>query len=125
MRSVQRPNPPTKRPRLIAPPEIGRSQRGGLYRISHQSQWARRAVVRGQQKIVARVRGVEWHVEFMSESMAEVLDAVPFLTSLGLPYVFDHVAHAAPFHNAADRAFCNLLAVLSNEEHAWINLYSF
>lgn len=76
-------------------------------------------------KMIAHVRGFEWHVEFMSESMAEVLDAVSFLKSLGLPYVFDHVAHAAPFHNAADRAFSKLLAVLSNEEHAWINLYSF
>src|SRR5512144_2407838 len=44
-------------------------------------------------KMIAHVRGFEWHVEFMSESMAEVLDAVSFLKSLGLPYVFDHVAH--------------------------------
>jgi 2-pyrone-4,6-dicarboxylate lactonase len=57
--------------------------------------------------------------------MAEVTGGVPFLNSLKVPYVLDHVAHAEPHQNTNDREFGELLANLKNEEHAWINLYSF
>ncbi len=76
-------------------------------------------------KILARVVDFGWHVEFMSQSMAEVIGAVPFLNSLTIPYVFDHVAHAELHNGEDDREFRELLAILKNEEHAWINLYSF
>jgi predicted TIM-barrel fold metal-dependent hydrolase len=43
-----------------------------------------------------------------------------------VPYVFDHVAHAEPDqHKHGRKEFAELLAILKNEEHAWINLYSF
>ncbi|HSK28728.1 MAG TPA: amidohydrolase family protein, partial [Candidatus Limnocylindria bacterium] len=74
-------------------------------------------------KLIARVRGFDWHVEFMSQSMAEVIGAVPFLNSLKIPFVFDHVAHAHPHQD--DREFKELLAILRSEENAWVNLYSF
>jgi 2-pyrone-4,6-dicarboxylate lactonase len=74
--------------------------------------------------MIARVAGFAWHVEFMSQSMTEVISAVPFLSSLKVPYLFDHVAHAEP-HQTNARNFTELLAILTNEEHAWINLYSF
>ena len=57
----------------------------------------------------ARVHGFDWHVEFMSQSMTEVIGAVPFLNSLKLPYVFDHVAHAEPQQTRQDREFSELL----------------
>ena len=76
-------------------------------------------------RMVARTAGFDWHVEFMSQSMAEVIGAVPFLNGLKIPCVFDHVAHAGPHQDAADREFKELLGILKNEEHAWINLYSF
>ena len=76
-------------------------------------------------RMIARTAGFGWHIEFMSQSMAEVIGAVPFLNSLKAPYVFDHVAHAEPHQNKNDREFGELLAILKNEEHAWINLYSF
>jgi len=76
-------------------------------------------------KLIARVRGFAWHVEFMSQSMADVIGAVPFLSSLQLPYVFDHVAHAGPRQNNHHREFNELLTILKNEQHAWISLYSF
>jgi 2-pyrone-4,6-dicarboxylate lactonase len=76
-------------------------------------------------RMIARTAGFGWHIEFMSQSMAEVIGAVPFLNSLKVPYVFDHVAHAEPHQNKNDREFGELLAILKNEEHAWINLYSF
>jgi 2-pyrone-4,6-dicarboxylate lactonase len=77
------------------------------------------------ERMIARTAGFGWHIEFMSQSMAEVIGAVPFLNSLKVPYVFDHVAHAEPHQNKNDREFGELLAILKNEEHAWINLYSF
>jgi predicted TIM-barrel fold metal-dependent hydrolase len=76
-------------------------------------------------RISTRVAGFAWHVEFLAQSMAEILHAVPFLSSLDMPYVFDHVAHAEPGHNRDELEFRELLSVLKNEEHAWINLYSF
>jgi 2-pyrone-4,6-dicarboxylate lactonase len=75
-------------------------------------------------RMVARTAGFGWHIEFMSQSMGKVIAAVPFLTSLAVPYVFDHVAHAEP-QNRDDHEFKELLAILKSEEHAWINLYSF
>jgi 2-pyrone-4,6-dicarboxylate lactonase len=76
-------------------------------------------------RMVGRTAGFGWHIEFMSQSMREVIGGVPFLNSLKVPYVFDHVAHAEPHQNKNDREFGELLAILKNEEHAWINLYSF
>ena len=76
-------------------------------------------------QMAARIDGFAWHVEFMSQSLAEVIAAVPFLSGLKLPYVFDHVAHVEPHQDQDPRDFCELLAILKNEEHAWISLYSF
>lgn len=76
-------------------------------------------------KMTPRVAGFGWHVEFMSQSMAEVITAVPVLQQLKMPFVFDHVAHAEPRQSFTDHEFKTLLAILKNEEHAWINLYSF
>lgn len=76
-------------------------------------------------RMIARTAGFGWHIEFMSQSMAEVIGAVPFLNSLKVPYLFDHVAHAEPHQSNNDRQFRELLAILKNEENAWINLYSF
>ena len=76
-------------------------------------------------KMSARVAGFAWHVEFLAQSLEEILRAVPFLRSLNMPYVFDHVAHAEPGQGENDREFAELLSILRNEEHAWINLYSF
>jgi 2-pyrone-4,6-dicarboxylate lactonase len=77
------------------------------------------------QKILPRVENFAWHVEFMSQSMDEVLASVPFLRSLKIPYVFDHVAHAEPDMTEDNAKFKELLRILRGEEHAWINLYSF
>jgi 2-pyrone-4,6-dicarboxylate lactonase len=76
-------------------------------------------------KMIERTAGFNWHVEFMSQSMAEVIDTVPFLNSLKVPYMFDHVAHAEPHMTSKDHEFKELLRILKNEEQAWINLYSF
>jgi 2-pyrone-4,6-dicarboxylate lactonase len=75
------------------------------------------------QKMVARINGFAWHVEFMSQSLSEVIAATPFLKALKLLYVLDHVAHAEPHKDPGD--FRKLLAILKSEQHAWINLYSF
>jgi predicted TIM-barrel fold metal-dependent hydrolase len=75
-------------------------------------------------KMAERVRDLGWHVEFMSQSLAETVDAVPLLKRLKLPYVFDHVGHAGP-NGHSDIKFKELLRVLTEEEYAWINLYSF
>jgi 2-pyrone-4,6-dicarboxylate lactonase len=70
-------------------------------------------------KMAERVRDLGWHVEFMSQSLAETVDAVPLLKRLMLPYVF-----AQP-NDHSHVKFKELLRVLREEEYAWINLYSF
>ena len=75
--------------------------------------------------MAARVASFAWHVEFLAQSMAQIIQAVPFLRSLGMPYVFDHVAHAEPGGHKDDGEFRELLSILRHEERAWINLYSF
>ena len=75
-------------------------------------------------KMAARVAGFGWHVEFLSHSLAEAIAAVPFFNGLKMPYVFDHVAHARPA-DAETAAFKELLRILQNEAHVWVNLYSF
>ncbi|MBM4299519.1 MAG: hypothetical protein FJ143_17405 [Deltaproteobacteria bacterium] len=76
-------------------------------------------------RIVARTAGFGWHIEFMPQSTADVIAGVPFLNSLKLPYLFDHVAEAEPHMTSEDHEFRELLKILKNEERAWINLYSF
>lgn len=76
------------------------------------------------QRMAKRTAGFGWHVEFMCQSAAEAISAVPVLTSLNQPYVFDHVAHTES-HPEAQSEFRELLTILKNEDHAWINLYSF
>ena len=76
-------------------------------------------------RVAARTEGFGWHVEFMSESLAEVIGAVPFLNSLKVPYSFDHLAHAEPHVTGKDHQFAELLRILKNEQQAWISLYSF
>src|SRR5262245_56964922 len=48
------------------------------------------------QRVVAKTAGFGWHIEFMPQSTAEVIAGVPFLNSLKLPYLFDHVAELEP-----------------------------
>ena len=76
-------------------------------------------------RMVRRTEGFSWHIEFMSQSLAEVIGAVPFLNSLKIPYMFDHVAHAEPHRIGKNQEFAELLRILRNEPQAWINLYSF
>jgi len=75
--------------------------------------------------MIERTAGFNWHVEFMSQSLAEVIATTAFLKSLKVPFVFDHVANAEPNHDRHGEQFNELLTILKNEEHAWLNLYSF
>jgi predicted TIM-barrel fold metal-dependent hydrolase len=75
-------------------------------------------------RMIARTVGFNWHIEFMSQSLVEVIGAAPFRDSHKVPYLFDHVAHAEP-HMIGTSQLSELLRILKNQEHAWINLYSF
>ena len=56
----------------------------------------------------------------MSQSMAEVIGAVPFLSGLKIPYVFDHVAHAEPHQNTTDHEFKDLVGIFKTAKlYGW------
>ena len=110
----------------ITDAELSKLKDGGFTGFRVKAEWQEAAChSKRPGEWIARTAGFGWHVEFMSQSMAEVIGAVPYLHSLKVPYVFDHVAHAEPHQNKNDREFGALLAILRNEEHSWINLYSF
>ncbi|MSP37424.1 MAG: hypothetical protein EXR70_02870 [Deltaproteobacteria bacterium] len=76
-------------------------------------------------RIVDRTQGFGWHIEFTPQSVLDAIAGVPFLNSLKVPYLFDHVAEVEPHHRRGDQEFDALLKILQNEENAWLNLYSF
>ncbi len=107
----------------VSDAELERLRSGGItgFRIKGRNPPSRGGMsVKETPRMIERTQGFGWHIEFMSESMQEVIATTPFLSSLNVPYLFDHVAHAEPDHQNAE-----LIAILKNEEHAWINLYSF
>lgn len=72
-----------------------------------------------------RVRDFGWHVEVHVSSIDDTVELLPWLPKLRLPYVLDHVAHAEPGHEAGDPRFRRVLDALKDEEHCWVNIYSF
>ncbi|HVO94462.1 MAG TPA: amidohydrolase family protein [Terriglobales bacterium] len=105
--------------------ELARLKNGGFTGFRIKANGKGGSSFDATKKLMTRVRDFEWHVEFMSQSTAEVIGAVAFLNSLKAPYVLDHVAHAEPHQGNRHREFAELLKILKNEEQAWINLYSF
>lgn len=108
--------------------ELRRLKDGGItgFRIKGAGTGRTGMTTRETPRMVERAQGFGWHIEFMSGSMQEVIETTPFLSAQKVPYLFDHVAHAEPEqHKHGDREFNELIAILKNEEHAWINLYSF
>ena len=108
----------------ITDPELLKLKNGGFTGFRIKANGRGGLSFEDSKRMAQRTAGFGWHVEFMCQSTAEAIAAVPALTSLREPYVFDHVAHAEP-HPEAQSEFRKLLTILKNEEHAWINLYSF
>src|SRR6185295_13615872 len=110
----------------VSDAELHRLKAGGFSGFRIKSSGEGYTLLKDTQRMVERTREFDWHVEFMVQSLQEAIATTAFLSSLKVPYVFDHVAHAEPDqHKHGSKEFADLLAILKNEEHAWINLYSF
>ena len=110
----------------VSDAELHRLKAGGFSGFRIKSSGRGYTLLKDTQRMVERTREFDWHVEFMVQSLQEAIATAAFLSSLKVPYVFDHVAHAEPDqHKHGRKEFAELLAILKNEEHAWINLYSF
>ena len=109
----------------IGDSELRKLKEGGFTGFRIKAEGRGGLTYRDTRRVVACSQGFGWHIEFMPQSMGEVIAAVPFLNSLKVPYLFDHVAHAEPQMTADHHELKELLRILKNEEHAWINLYSF
>ena len=110
----------------VSDAELHRLKAGGFRGFRIKSSGRGYTLLKDTQRMVERTREFDWHVEFMVQSLQEAIATTAFLSSLKVPYVFDHVAHAEPDqHKHGRKEFAELLAILKNEEHAWINLYSF
>jgi len=110
----------------VSDAELHRLKAGGFSGFRIKSSGRGYTLLKDTQRMVERTREFDWHVEFMVQSLQEAIATTAFLSSLKVPYVFDHVAHAEPDqHKHGRKEFAELLAILKNEEHAWINLYSF
>lgn len=110
----------------VSDAELHRLKAGGFSGFRIKSSGRGYTLLKDTQRMVERTREFDWHVEFMVQSLQEAIATTAFLRSLKVPYVFDHVAHAEPDqHKHGRKEFAELLAILKNEEPAWINLYSF
>lgn len=108
----------------ITDPELLKLKNGGFTGFRVKANGRGGLSFADAKRMAERTAGFGWHVEFMCQSTTEAIAAVPMLNSLRQPYVFDHVAHAEP-RPEAQGEFGELLAILKNEDLAWINLYSF
>lgn len=81
--------------------------------------------IRDAERTADRVRDFGWHVEFQNDSIEEAIELLPWLESLRLPYVLDHVARARPERGTGDPAFRALIDHMRDTESCWVNIYSF
>ena len=109
----------------ITDADLQELQDGGFTGFRIKSQGRGGFTYEDTHRMIARTQGFGWHIEFTPQSVADAIAGVPFLNSLKVPYLFDHVAEAEPHHRRGEHEFDELLRILRNEENAWINLYSF
>lgn len=71
-----------------------------------------------------RVADLGWHAEIHVHDVAEVIDLLPSLKDMAIPYILDHLAQLGPRDagGQALRAVCDLLA---KDERCYVNLYGF
>jgi predicted TIM-barrel fold metal-dependent hydrolase len=70
-----------------------------------------------------RVADLGWHAEVHVHDVAEIIDLLPILKNLAIPYCLDHLAQLSPDSGRqALRAICDLLA---RDERCYVNLYGF
>jgi 2-pyrone-4,6-dicarboxylate lactonase len=80
----------------VSDAELHRLKAGGFSGFRIKSSGRGYTLLKDTQRMVERTREFDWHVEFMVQSLQEAIATTAFLSSLKVPYVFDHVAHAEP-----------------------------
>lgn len=74
--------------------------------------------------LARRVAALGWHADIHVHDVREIIDLLPILKRLAIPYSLDHLAQLAPgnLDGAELRAVCDLLA---HDEKSYVNLYGF
>lgn len=73
--------------------------------------------------LARRVADLGWHAEVHVHDVAEIIDLLPILKNLAVPYCLDHLGQLSPDSGGtALRAICGLLA---RDERCYVNLYGF
>ena len=74
--------------------------------------------------LAKRVAPLGWHAEVHVHDVREIIELLPILENLAIPYCLDHLAQLSPgsIGSAALRSVCDLLA---RDEKAYVNLYGF
>jgi 2-pyrone-4,6-dicarboxylate lactonase len=110
---------------LIDQKELERLADGGFTGFRIRQARTGSEFFRDAERSCDRSRDFGWHVEVHTFSIDEVVELLPWLPKLKMPYSLDHVAHAEPGHEKGDKRFRRVLDSLKNEENCWVNLYSF
>ena len=71
-----------------------------------------------------RVRELGWHVEIHLRDVDEVIELMPLLRRLPVPFSIDHCAYLAPGRGPGTPAFEAVHDLLVSVEDAYVNLYS-
>lgn len=73
--------------------------------------------------LAKRVAALGWHAEVHVHDVAEIIELIPILKNLAIPYCLDHLAQLSPDSSRqALRAICDLL---EDDERCYVNLYGF
>jgi len=73
------------------------------------------------ERIVARIRALGWHLQVHLDA-DDLGTYLPFLETLPVPFIIDHMGRVAAAHGLEQKPFRELLALLKANDRAWIKV---
>jgi len=73
------------------------------------------------ERVVARIRALGWHLQVHLDA-DDLGTYLPFLETLPVPFIIDHMGRVAAAHGLEQKPFRELLALLKANDRAWIKV---
>jgi predicted TIM-barrel fold metal-dependent hydrolase len=75
--------------------------------------------------LAKRTADLGWHVEIHVHRTEEIIDLLPILKNLPIPYCLDHLAQLTPREPLGGKTFGAIRDLLARDERCYVNLYGF
>lgn len=75
--------------------------------------------------LARRVADLGWHVEVHVHKTQDIIDLLPVLKTLPIPYCLDHLAQLTPREPVDGKTFGAIRDLLAKDERCYVNLYGF